>query len=125
MLVCCVMKPHVRAAAAATAFAHGLRRDVLSVYEHETRGYSRTSVSVRGNDANGFDYDHNCRISGSLPSMQHHGTGARLQLAPKRLGAYIGFDHDTASYFTVKVSCDRICLFDCRERTHFTFTVWS
>lgn len=35
------MKPHL---AAAVAFAHGLRRDVLSVYERETRGYDRISA---------------------------------------------------------------------------------
>ncbi|KRQ02885.1 hypothetical protein AOQ71_34325 [Bradyrhizobium manausense] len=119
------MKQHMRAAVAAVAFAHALRREVLSLYEHETRGYNRIRVWVNANWASGYDSDNQCKVGGSLPYMFHQGVRSRWRLRPRPLGAYSGFDHDTSSFFSVKVTSKHARLFDHREGADFTYTIWS
>lgn len=48
-------------------FAHALNHEVLSIYEHDGRGYNnRISVRVTGDVANGYN---ECHIAGALPTV--------------------------------------------------------
>lgn len=87
------MEQHVRAASAAIAFAHALDREVLSVYEHEGRRYSRIRVRVTGDIANGCDFDNGCHIASALPSIYHFGAKSYCLLRPKR--------HDSTAALTI------------------------
>ncbi len=117
------MKPHVRAAAAAVALAHSLGRPVTRVYEHETCACCRISASVRGDIVGGYDHISHCHVSGELPNLYHHGESSHLMLRPKGLGVYSGFDHDTSSYFSMKVTNGEAHMFDHKEDLYFAYSV--
>ncbi|MGY8684834.1 hypothetical protein Q2941_44870 [Bradyrhizobium sp. UFLA05-153] len=115
------MKPRIRAAAAAVALAHSLGRLVTRVYEYETHAY-RISVSVKDNRVCGYDYISHCYVSGELANVHHHGEGSHFTLMPNGSGAYSGFDHDTSSCFSVKVTRREAHIFDYKEDSYFAYS---
>ncbi|MCP3460502.1 hypothetical protein [Bradyrhizobium sp. CCGUVB23] len=116
------MKPRIRATAAAVALAHSLQRLVIRVYEYEIDAH-HISVLVREDRVSGYDYmSHSC-VSGDLPNLYHQGEGSHFVLMPDGSGAYSGFDHDTSSCFSVKVTRREAHMFDCKEDSYFAYNV--
>lgn len=117
------MKQRIRAASAAIAFAHALGREVLSVYEHEGRRYNRIRVRVTGSITNGYDFESECHIAGTLPSIYHFGAESHWLLRPKCPGVYSGLDYCTSTPFSVRVTDNGVQIVDWR-RNSFTYNVW-
>ncbi|WP_027555852.1 hypothetical protein [Bradyrhizobium sp. Cp5.3] len=116
------MKVHIRIAAAAVALAHSLGRLVVRVHDFETSAPCRISVSVRDGIVSGYDYINHCYVTGALPNVYHHGERSHLMLKPTGSGAYSGFDHDTATCFSVKVTDGEAHLFDYKEDLYFAYS---
>lgn len=117
------MNPRIRAAAAAVALAHSLERLVIRVYEYETHAYHRISVSVRDDQVSGYDYISHCYVNGELPNLYHQGEQSHFMLMPNESMAYSGFDHDTSSFFSVKVTHREAHMFDYKEDSYFAYSV--
>jgi hypothetical protein len=116
------MKQHVRAAAAAIALAHSMGRNITGVHDYSGGGYKSISVSISGNNVSGYDYASNCHVSGTLPSLYHYGVSSHLQLTPNGTGAYNGYDYNTSTHFTVRVSGNRADIYDYGESAYFSYS---
>lgn len=65
---------------------------------------ARGAVSV-------YDHDRGCYVSGQLPALYDHGTGAHVQVAVDR-GTFHGYDHASSSHFTGRIAGTAISVFD-------------
>jgi hypothetical protein len=71
---------------------------------------------------NGYDYTNSCHISGTLPNLYHYGVSSHLQLTPSDSGTYNGYDYDTSSQFSVRVTGNRADIYDYGESAYFSYT---
>lgn len=110
----------------AVAYIAGLAvsgRSSGAVYDYTGSGYFHFSGSVDASQAEVYDYDRSCHISGNLNSLYDYGRSAHIELQLNGGGRFSGYDYGTSSHFSGQVSGQSISLFDYETSSHYNFEV--
>src|SRR5437899_7397265 len=97
------MKPHVRKAVAFIAAKAASGSGRSTIYDYDQSAHFHLSGTVVESRVTVFDHERGCRITGTLPSLFHHGDGHHIQLNLED-GKFRGFDYGSGEHFSGSIN---------------------
>jgi len=98
-----------------------------SVYDHAAGRSISIAGTVEQDAVNVYDYERRVHLSGarSLDGVDvfDHGHRARLQLALRSPGRFVGYDHATNSLFEIRAQGRVVEVFDFQTRRSYAYSV--
>lgn len=116
------MHAHTRVIVAAIAHAFIVRKKVAGVYDHASGRHLRIAAEARGEYLQGFDGERSARFGGKLPEIYDAGDEAFLSVEIDGDTAR-GYDRDSSSAFSAKVTDRLVQLYDHARNEWFAFDV--
>jgi len=98
------------------------------VYDHDARLLVNIAGSVEADAVHVYDYDRGVHLSGersrnSLVLFDHGHERARLELALRSPGRFVGYDHSTRSLFEIQAQGRAVEVFDFQTRRSHAYSV--
>ena len=116
------MAPHIRALAAASAFALIRGGKVAGVYDHAGARHLRIAAEARGEHLQGYDGDRDSRFGGTLPEL--YDAAGKIYVSLEIEGETArGYDRASSSAFSITLGERQVQLYDHGESAWFTFDV--
>lgn len=82
-----------------------------SVYDFDAGAHFHFSGDVSAKECRAFDHGEGAHITGTPPSLYHHGNAKHLTVEVEG-DAFSGYDYDSGKHFSGKVSGKTISLYD-------------
>jgi hypothetical protein len=115
------MKAHTRRAVAYIVFRLA-RNSASAVYDYEASAHFHFSGDVTSKNCSAYDHGQGCHISGTPPSLYHHGNGKHLTVEMTDNG-FSGYDYDSGKHFTGTVNGSTISLYDYDDGRFYSYSV--
>lgn len=116
------MKDHTRRAIAYITGSIISQNERSSVYDYFTSKHYSISGSLDANQISIYDHSEGCHISGSFPSVYHHGNGKHISIQMNG-SSFSGYDYDESCHFSGSVNGTSISIYDYGESSHFNYSV--
>ena len=116
------MKSHVRTSAAAISLSHSTKSPISSIYSYDDGAYINISVSISGDQVEGYDYSNGCHVGGTLPNLYHYGESHHINLKETSNGKYDGYDYGTGSHFTISIDGNTAQVYDYGSSGYFAYS---
>ena len=114
------MNPHTRRAVAYVV-SRLSGRSATGVYDYDAGGHFSFSGDVSTNACSAYDHGQGCHISGTPPSLYHHGNAKHLNVELNGSN-FSGYDYDSGRHFTGTVNGNAISLYDYDSNRHHNYT---
>ncbi len=116
------MKDHTRRAVAYIAARLLGETTGSAVYDYSASKHFHFGGDVDASRCSAYDYEQRCHISGTPPTLYHHGNCKHLSIKADGTG-FTGYDYDTGKHFSGSVRGCAISVYDYDGGRHYNYSV--